>query len=82
MMPWTIDAESAKGDELLALRAFNFGTEDAPVPGEVLEREYCRLTNQPYPIKEIVFARSWAWFRVRAYENFIAFDGYLMTTIL
>ena len=64
MMPWTIDSKSASEDSLLALRAFNFGTDDPPTPASDLEQEYCRLTNQPYPIREMTFARSWAWFRV------------------
>lgn len=37
-----------------------------PISLEELEREYCRLTTQPYPITEMVFARSWMLFRVSA----------------
>lgn len=33
-------------------------------PLEILEREYCRLMSQPYPITEMVFVRSWMLFRV------------------
>lgn len=39
-------------------------TGGAPASLEELEREYCRLTRQPYPIFEMVFARSWMLFRV------------------
>lgn len=38
--------------------------QSAPISLEDLEREYCRLTTQPYPIEEMVFARSWMLFRV------------------
>ena len=37
---------------------------DVPVPLEELEREYCRLMGFSYPIKEMLFARSWMLFRV------------------
>lgn len=39
--------------------------QDVPISLEELEREYCRLTTQPYPIREMVFTRSWMLFRVR-----------------
>ena len=47
------------------LTGFQNHPEVAPVSLEDLEREYCRLTNQPYPISEMVFTRSWMLFRVR-----------------
>ncbi|KAH9165026.1 protein kinase subdomain-containing protein PKL/CAK/ACAD [Lactarius sanguifluus] len=34
-----------------------------PISLAELEREYCRVTRQPYPITEIVFARSWMLIR-------------------
>lgn len=37
---------------------------DVPISLAEMEKEYCRLTQQPYPIKEMVFARSWMLFRV------------------
>jgi hypothetical protein len=37
------------------------------IPLEILEREYCRLMSQPYPITEMVFVRSWMLFRVSYY---------------
>jgi len=51
--------------EFTIIRPFKNATKDVPIPLEDLEREYCRLANQPYPIKEMVFARSWMVFRVR-----------------
>lgn len=40
------------------------GDDAAPITKEELEQEYCKCTRQPYPIPEIVFARSWMLFRV------------------
>jgi len=37
---------------------------DVPMQLEDLEREYCRLTYQPYPIVEMTFVKSWMLFRV------------------
>ena len=45
--------------------AFKDNDAEAPLRLEELEREYCRITGQPYPIPEMVFARSWMLFRVR-----------------
>jgi len=36
-----------------------------PISLAELEREYCRVTQQSYPIQEMEFARSWMLFRVR-----------------
>jgi hypothetical protein len=36
-----------------------------PISLAELEREYCRVTQQSYPIPEMEFARSWMLFRVR-----------------
>ncbi|KAF8178677.1 kinase-like domain-containing protein [Mycena galopus ATCC 62051] len=44
-------------------RGFKGAPERQPIALEELEREYCRLTNQPYPIKEMVFVHSWMFFR-------------------
>ena len=35
-----------------------------PIALADLEKEYCRLMKQPYPITEMVFVRSWMLFRV------------------
>ena len=39
---------------------------DVPILLEDLEREYCRITQQAYPIPEMVYVRSWMLFRVKA----------------
>ncbi|KAF7351091.1 APH domain-containing protein [Mycena sanguinolenta] len=44
--------------------SFKGAPERQPIALEDLEREYCRLTKQPYPILEMVFARSWMLFRL------------------
>ena len=37
-----------------------------------LEREYCRLMHQPYPLPGLVFARSWMLFRLAVIVQGIA----------
>jgi len=54
------------------LVGFKHDTKDVPIPLEDLEREYCRLTKQPYPITEMVFARSWMLFRLSVISQGIA----------
>ena len=46
------------------MTGFKNATEDVPITVEDLEREYCRLSRRPYPIREMVFVRSWMLFRV------------------
>ncbi|GBE80739.1 kinase-like domain-containing protein [Sparassis latifolia] len=58
--PWVMD--SSKVTTGAAMVGFR-NTNDMPVPLQELEREYCRLTQQSYPIKEMGFARSWMLFR-------------------
>ncbi len=65
-MPWSFHALNLPMEEVSTfLPAVRFGGEP-PIRLEDLEREYCRLLKHPYPIKEMVFARSWSFFRVRA----------------
>ena len=45
---------------------------EQPANLEELEREYCRLTKQPYPILEMVFVRSWMLFRLAIIAQGIA----------
>jgi len=52
------------------MTGFKNTTVDVPIPLEDLEKEYCRLTSQPYPIPEMVFVRSWMLFRV-SLERFL-----------
>ncbi|KAG0708611.1 kinase-like domain-containing protein [Suillus ampliporus] len=74
--PWAIDARHLPKDPMIAhvtaIKSFKNATKDVPIPLEDLEREYCRLTNQPYPIKEMVFARSWMLFRLAIISQGIA----------
>ena len=46
------------------LRGFRNAAADVPIPLEDLEREYCCRTKQAYPIPEMVYVRSWMFFRV------------------
>jgi hypothetical protein len=65
-MPWAIrtkDMQTDLGQQPL-IAGFKDAPEQQPIPLEDLEREYCRLTHQPYPITEMVFASSWMLFRV------------------
>jgi len=70
---WAVDAtmlpRSLKSTPLVG---FKNSVEGAPVPLEHLEREYCKLTRQPYPIEEMVFARSWMLFRLAVITQGIA----------
>lgn len=63
--PWAVDPTMAKGNNGVPLLIGFKNTNDAPADLEELEREYCKSTRQPYPIPEMVFARSWMLFRVR-----------------
>jgi len=71
--PWAIDA---RPDPLLEgsglVNGFKGKTKDVPIPLENLEREYCRLTAQDYPIAEMTFARSWMLFRLAVISQGIA----------
>ncbi|EIW54435.1 kinase-like protein [Trametes versicolor FP-101664 SS1] len=60
--PWSISKQAFPEGVTLAI-AFKNNDAEAPIALDVLEREYCRVTHQPYPIPEIVFARSWMLFR-------------------
>ncbi|OAX36873.1 kinase-like protein [Rhizopogon vinicolor AM-OR11-026] len=74
--PWSIDARHIPKDSAITqfslVRAFKNATKDVPIPLEDIEREYCRLTCQPYPIKDIIFARSWMLFRLAIISQGIA----------
>lgn len=64
-MPWFLQTSDMKLDSRQGfLTSFKDAPERQPISLEELEREYCRLTRQPYPIKEMVFVRSWSFFRV------------------
>jgi len=56
---WILDAAEVGG---LMVSYKNSQTTE-PMSLAALEREYCRVTKQPYPITDIIFARSWMLFR-------------------
>lgn len=64
--PWAVDPKLAGNAEGVSIMVGFRGTKDQPADLAELEQEYCRLTHQPYPIQEMVFARSWMLFRVSA----------------
>lgn len=70
--PWHVDPSMVKGNDGIAVLIGFKNSPDAPANLEELEREYCRLTNQPYPIPEMVFARSWMLFRLAIIAQGIA----------
>ncbi|KAJ3486520.1 hypothetical protein NLI96_g4167 [Meripilus lineatus] len=72
--PWSIDPAifPSNSSSVSQLVGFKNQTKDVPIPLDVLEREYCRLTKQPHPIKEMVFARSWMLFRLAVISQGIA----------
>ncbi|KAJ7935127.1 kinase-like domain-containing protein [Mycena leptocephala] len=73
-MPWAIrtkDMQTDLGQQPL-IAGFKDAPEQQPIPLEDLEREYCRLTHQPYPITEMVFASSWMLFRLSVISQGIA----------
>lgn len=59
-LPWLVDAHARISTTMRGLK----GSPETPISLEEMEQEYCRLTLQPYPIKELVFAHSWMLFRV------------------
>ena len=67
--PWAIPADSFP-DGVNVMAAFKNNVKDAPIAREELEQEYCRVTHQPYPIPEMVFAQSWMLFRVSVCVEF------------
>jgi len=73
--PWSIDSKYLPDDPQVKnynlLKAFKNTTKDMPIPLEDLEREYCCLTNQAYPIEEMVFVRSWMLLRVSSIIQFL-----------
>ncbi|KAH7883286.1 kinase-like domain-containing protein [Phlebopus sp. FC_14] len=71
--PWAIDPSDITEDSYFPLlKGFKNTTNDVPIALEELEREYCRLTDQRYPIKEMTFVRSWMLFRLAIISQGIA----------
>lgn len=63
--PWSIDMKDFPKNSSFIMHGYKGTSEHVPIALEDLEQEYCRLTNQSYPIHEMVFVRSWMLFRVR-----------------
>ncbi|KAL4248300.1 Acyl-CoA dehydrogenase 10-like protein [Abortiporus biennis] len=71
--PWVIDPVVLPENLPITMVGFKNQAKDAiPISLEELEREYCKLTQQPYPILEMVFARSWMLFRLSIIAQGIA----------
>ncbi|KAJ7099543.1 protein kinase subdomain-containing protein PKL/CAK/ACAD [Mycena belliarum] len=71
--PWSVRTSDTELDpQQPFLRGFKGEAGAEPAPLEVLEREYCRLTNQPYPIVDMPFVRSWMLFRLAVISQGIA----------
>ncbi|EPT00340.1 hypothetical protein FOMPIDRAFT_1101889, partial [Fomitopsis schrenkii] len=68
--PWAVEPSvlPASGSAMVGFK----NVQAVPISLEELEREYCRLTTQPYPITEMVFARSWMLFRLAVIAQGIA----------
>jgi aminoglycoside phosphotransferase (APT) family kinase protein len=70
--PWSIDESYLPEGSGLTMVGFKNSKSNDIIPLEILEREYCRLMSQPYPITEMVFVRSWMLFRLAVISQGIA----------
>ncbi|KAJ7594875.1 kinase-like domain-containing protein [Mycena floridula] len=68
--PWAIDVRLIP--EGFSFTGFKGSAEPVPISSEELEQEYCRHLNQPYPIKELIYTKSWALFRLSIIAQGIA----------
>ncbi|KAG6813291.1 hypothetical protein H0H92_012446 [Tricholoma furcatifolium] len=71
-LPWSVDMKNIPTNIPFTMRGYKGDAKDVPIPVEDLEREYCRLTKQPYPIPEMVFVRSWTLFKLAVISQGIA----------
>lgn len=69
--PWSIDTDDIPAGINFLMGGFRNADVDVPIPLEDLEREYCRITKQAYPIPEMVYVRSWMLFRVNVKMGFV-----------
>ncbi|KAL1678289.1 kinase-like domain-containing protein [Schizophyllum commune] len=74
--PWTADASKyiplPEAQQNPLLTSLDADPQGAPITIEEVEREYCRLTGFPYPIRELVFARSFHLFKYAVIAQGIA----------
>jgi len=66
--PWALEPDDFKG----GMVGFKNSPSTQPISLAELEREYCRAMQQPYPITEMVFARSWMLLRLSVISQGIA----------
>ncbi len=59
--PWVLDPNDLGGRIMVG---YKNSPDTEPISLAELERDYCQVTRQPYPIAEMSFARSWMLFRV------------------
>ncbi|KAL0955798.1 hypothetical protein HGRIS_002007 [Hohenbuehelia grisea] len=76
-MPWSMGQKDIPkdlvGKSTATMNAFKDAPEGvAPIALEDIEREYCRLQKQQYPLAEMVFIRSWMLFRLSVISQGIA----------
>ncbi|KZV70009.1 kinase-like protein [Peniophora sp. CONT] len=75
-MPWVVDWKEVgvPADQPMTTRAYKNATEadGVPIPLEDIEREYCRLMGLAYPIKDMIFVRSWMLMRLAIIAQGIA----------
>ncbi|EJD08019.1 kinase-like protein [Fomitiporia mediterranea MF3/22] len=73
LMPWSVNPNDIPDDGAgFGHSLLTFESGQIPASIEELEREYCSLTNQSYPVEGIVFARSWMVFRLSIISQGIA----------
>ncbi|KAF8633366.1 hypothetical protein AX17_004537 [Amanita inopinata Kibby_2008] len=70
-LPWSVDMKDIP-ESGFTLRGYKRETKDVPIALEDLEHEYCRLMGQLYPIKDMVFVRSWTLFKLAVIAQGIA----------
>jgi len=71
-LPWSVDMRNIPKGIPFTLRGFKGDAPDVPIALEDLETTYCQLTQQPYPIPEMVFVRSWTLFKLAVISQGIA----------
>ncbi|EIN06542.1 kinase-like protein [Punctularia strigosozonata HHB-11173 SS5] len=75
--PWNVEPSLLpQGVDLTKatlMRTFkNLPPEELAVSRDELEARFCKMTNQPFPLQDMVFARSWMFFRLSIISQGIA----------
>ncbi|VDC05079.1 unnamed protein product [Peniophora sp. CBMAI 1063] len=75
-MPWAVDWQEVgvPADQPMTTRSYKNATEadGMPIALADIEREYCRLMGLAYPIKDMIFVRSWMLMRLAIIAQGIA----------